>query len=197
MRLIPVDIFAAADHVAGTVRSGVNVAVEEVTTLIELVGRATALMDDAERLVIRANAALAGAERQLAECERQLQRSGALLQETETMVAPLRPLVDAATLVFAKALPMATTVVNSIDPDEVDAVVRTVNHLPALVDTVEKQVIPNLARLERVGPDVHEILENVSDLSTALMGMPGMGWMQKRGADKQDDDEHGHAHPSV
>ncbi len=188
MRLIPVDIRAAADHVAGTVRGGVAVAVEEVTTLIELVGRATALMDDAEQLVVRANAALAGAERQLAECERQLTRSNALLQEAETMVAPLRPLADASIPVLSRALPIATTVVESIDPHEVDAMVRTLNHLPALVDTVETQVIPNLARLERVGPDVHEILENVSELSKALMGMPGIGWMQKRGADKQDDE---------
>ncbi|MDO5697517.1 MAG: hypothetical protein Q4G51_06040 [Dermatophilus congolensis] len=198
MRLImPSDILAAADHVTGVVKSGVNGAVDEVNSLIELIGRASTLMDDAERLVMRANAALASAERQLAECERQLIRSGAMLDEADAMIAPLRPVVEAATPAFARAIPIVTTVVNSIEPDEVDAVVRTVNHLPALVDTVETQVIPNLAKLEQVGPDVHEILENVSDLSTALMGMPGMGWMQKRGAEKQDDDEHGHEHPSV
>lgn len=231
MRLIPSEIRAAADYVTGTVKSGVNGAVEEVTALVDLIGRATALMDDAERLVIRANAALAGAEAQLAGSEALLARSDALLargeamlvrgeslvaggeamlvrgeslvqrgetmlDETDAMVAPLRPLAEAATPVLARVLPMATTVVNSIEPDEVDAVVRTVNHLPALVDTVETQVIPNLARLERIGPDVHEILENVSDLSKAMMGMPGMGWMQRRGAEKQEEEDE-HEHPSV
>ena len=156
MRLImPGDILAAADQVAGTVRNGVTGAVEEVTALVELLGRATSLMDDAERLVIRANTVLASAERQLAQSERQLERAGALLDDSEALLAPLRPFAGTPA--------------------------------PAI----------NLAQLEQVGPDVHAILENVADLSTALMGMPGMGWMQRRGADKQTDDDHDHEHPEA
>lgn len=150
---MPGDILAAADQVAGTVRSGVTGAVEEVTALVELIGRASALMDDAEKLVIRANAALANAERQLAQSEQQLGRTAALLDETDTMLAPFRSFAGAPS--------------------------------PAL----------NLAKLEQVGPDVHAILENVADLSAALMGMPGMTWMQRRGVEKQNDDEHDHEHP--
>ena len=48
-----------------------------------------------------------------------------------------------------------------------------------------------LGTLDRVGPDVHDILESVSELATALQGLPGVGLLQRRGERKADEEEEG------
>lgn len=58
----------------------------------------------------------------------------------------------------------------SVSPEEVRAVTRIINQLPTLAD-----------ELEGVGPDVHEILDAVTDLSHAIQGLPGMGALRRRG----------------
>ncbi len=182
MRLIPGEVRAVAGYVTGSVRAGVDGAVADLSALFELIGRATALMDDAERLMARASQAVTGAEEQLARTRDLLDRAEAMVTSSEELLEPVRPVLAETIPALSRALPMAAHVLDSVDPGEVDAVVRTINHLPALVDTLEQQVLPNLSMLEQVGPDVRDILSNVTGLSEALLGMPGMAWAQRRGA---------------
>ena len=86
---------------------------------------------------------------------------------------------------------MLATVVDSVSPEEITAVVRAMDRLPQLVDALETGVLPMLGTLDRVGPDVHDILESVSELATALQGLPGVGLLQRRGERKADEEEEG------
>jgi hypothetical protein len=49
---------------------------------------------------------------------------------------------------------------------------------------VETDVLPMLAQLDRVGPDLHELLEVVEDLRRVVTGLPGVGLLRKRGDDE-------------
>jgi len=42
--------------------------------------------------------------------------------------------------------------------------------------------MPMLATLDRVGPDMHELLNVVKDLRHAIDGIPGLGYFRRRGA---------------
>jgi hypothetical protein len=44
-----------------------------------------------------------------------------------------------------------------------------------------------LRQLDKVGPDVHQILEVVQDLREALTGLPGVGMLMRRGERRDED----------
>jgi hypothetical protein len=47
--------------------------------------------------------------------------------------------------------------------------------------------MPILATLDRVGPDVHELLDVLKDVRQALLGVPGFKMLRRRGAEKEDE----------
>lgn len=133
-------------------------------------------------------------------------RVGPLVEFAETALAPVRPVVetllvdaeldpeavrDVATRVVGvlayadKTLtaiePIADEVLTSIDPHEVAAMVRLIDHLPLVVNTLEKDVLPVLASLDNVGPEVHQILEVAQQCLEALAGIPGFQFLRRRG----------------
>ena len=83
--------------------------------------------------------------------------------------------------------PTVATFANSIEPAEVQAMVQLVDRLPTLVQHLDEDVIPILTTLDRVAPDLHQLLEIAQDLQVALGGVPGMGWLRKK-ADKEEDE---------
>lgn len=179
-------------HAASSVKDGVSGAVTDVGDLFDLVGRGVALMDRAEALV-------SGAERLLHDAQTQLARSAAALDDAQDLTDGARALtaraeteLDAFTPlreVAQDATPMLRTVVDSVSAQEIAAVVRVLDRLPQLVDSLETDVLPLLGTLDRVGPDVHDILASVSELAHALQGLPGVGLLQRRGERKADEEE--------
>jgi len=53
-----------------------------------------------------------------------------------------------------------------------------------VLDHLENDVLPVLRTLERVGPDVHELLEVADDLRRVITGLPGIGLLRRRGEDE-------------
>ena len=47
--------------------------------------------------------------------------------------------------------------------------------------------MPVLAKLDQVGPDVHELLDVLKDVRLAIQGVPGFALFRRRGADKEDE----------
>ncbi len=181
-------------HAASSVKDGVTGAVTDVGDLFDLLGRGVELMERAEALVT-------GAEGLLLEAQTQLDRSARTLDDAQALTSDARALTAQAEAELAaltplrevaqEATPMLATVVDSVSPEEITAVVRAMDRLPQLVDALETGVLPMLGTLERVGPDVHDILESVSELATALQGLPGVGLLQRRGERKADEEEEG------
>jgi hypothetical protein len=70
----------------------------------------------------------------------------------------------------------------------VTAAIRLVDELPRLRGHLTTDVLPLLGTLERVGPDVHALLEVTRDLKLAVTGIPGFRMLRRRGEDRSDPD---------
>ncbi|GAA2555529.1 hypothetical protein [Pseudonocardia hydrocarbonoxydans] len=62
-----------------------------------------------------------------------------------------------------------------------------VDQLPQLTHHLETDIMPILATLDRVGPDVHELLEVLQDVRLAIQGVPGFRLLRRRGEEKERD----------
>src|SRR5436189_215907 len=71
-----------------------------------------------------------------------------------------------------------------LDPAEVTAAITLVDRMPLVLEHLENDVLPMLSTLERVGPDVHELLEVADDLRRVITGLPGIGLLRRRGEDE-------------
>jgi hypothetical protein len=62
-----------------------------------------------------------------------------------------------------------------------------IDELPRLAYHLRTDVMPMLATLDRVGPDIHELLNVTRDLRQAIIGLPGFAMFRRRGAAAEDD----------
>ena len=82
--------------------------------------------------------------------------------------------------------PTLQTLADTTHPDEVAALVTLVDHLPALTEQVERDVLPVLTTLGSVAPDLHELLNVSRELNEILGKIPGIGRLKRRV--EEDDD---------
>ena len=97
-----------------------------------------------------------------------------------------RELLDSYAPLARKAYPLAQRFVDDLSPHEVDAAVQLVDQLPVLTRHLIDDVLPILATLDRVGPDIHQLLEVTNDVRQAILGIPGFALMRRRGENKED-----------
>ncbi|MGC5029405.1 hypothetical protein [Micromonospora sp. DT229] len=86
-----------------------------------------------------------------------------------------------------RAAPMATHFIEQLSHEEVAAAVRLVDELPKLRQHLTADVMPILATLDRVGPDLHDLLDVTRDLKLAVAGIPGLAMLRRRGEKLNDD----------
>ncbi|MFD6754834.1 MULTISPECIES: hypothetical protein [Micromonospora] len=114
-------------------------------------------------------------------------------QAAETVGAAAEATATAAELLTAyepalrRAAPMATHFVEQLSHEEVAAAVRLVDELPKLRQHLTADVMPILATLDRVGPDLHDLLDVTRDLKLAVAGIPGLAMLRRRGEKLNDD----------
>ncbi len=144
--------------------------------------RVDAVNDDAGAAIGRVNAlndAAAGA----------VHEAAATVAEAARLTGTAGVLLDTYEPMARKAAPLAEKFVDSISPAEVDAAIKLVDDLPRLTEHLRSDVLPILATLDRVGPDIHELLEVTYDVRRAILGIPGFGFFKKRGEDILEDEE--------
>lgn len=86
-----------------------------------------------------------------------------------------------------RAAPMATHFIEQLSHEEVAAAVRLIDELPKLRQHLTADVMPILATLDRVGPDLHDLLDVTRDLKLAVAGIPGLAMLRRRGEKLNDD----------
>ncbi|TDC91871.1 hypothetical protein E1161_15060 [Saccharopolyspora aridisoli] len=134
----------------------------QVSTMAEsVVGRANGVCDDAAKTVAEA------------------QRTSANADELLSLYAPTAK----------KAAPLVDRFVEEFSDAEVDAAIRLVDELPQLTEHILTDILPILRTLDRVGPEIHELLEVTYDVRRAIAGIPGFQFLRRRGEDKVDDEE--------
>ena len=187
---------------------------EQVEALLGAVPRALALLDRAEALIERASATVDRVGEVVDAATTEVARVGAVVDAATdevtrvgTVVAAAATEIDRVTTVvdvatvqadragslldaleppLTKLQPTLQTLADTTHPDEVAALVRLVDHLPALTDQVERDVLPVLTTLGSVAPDLHDLLNVSRELNEILGKIPGVGRLKKRV--EEDDD---------
>ncbi|MEU4768299.1 hypothetical protein AB0H12_34115 [Actinosynnema sp. NPDC023794] len=165
-----------------------------VETAVSVPGRVLDLLGAAEAVVRRADEMVTRTERVLAETEALVGRAKAVTATAEDVTTDVgrtartsRELLDSYAPIAQKAQPLAQRFVDDLSPHEVDAAVRLVDQLPVLTKHLIEDVLPILATLDRVGPDIHQLLEVTNDVRQAILGIPGFTFMRRRGEAREDD----------
>lgn len=171
---------------------------EAVDTALGLLPRAAAAMTRVEALLDRVEAVVERSERVVATADQAAVRTHATLDRVEVVTtqaarhsdaaAGVLDRVDASLLSWEPTLrrlsPAAEKFAKALETSEVDAAIALVDRLPTVLEHLENDVLPILSTLDRVGPDLHEVLEVVEDLRRVITGLPGIGLLRKRGEDE-------------
>ena len=164
-----------------------------------LIARLIVVLDQAEELVERVEAVTGGAEDAvrdvraltaataavLAESELVAGRAAAVVEHAGRTAVTTDELMSAYAPALRHAAPLADQFLRQLSPDEITAAVRLVDELPRLTHHLTTSVLPILHTLDRVGPDIHDLLDVTRDLKLAIAGIPGLNMLRRRGEERQ------------
>ena len=136
---------------------------------------------EALALLPRIGAAVGQVEELLTQVSGLMTRVEVVVDRAEVAVAPL---LDAYRPTLAALEPAVTRMAQHLDDDEVQALITLVDRLPTLVRHLDEDVLPVLAGLGNVAPDVHELRDTVQDLRQVVKGFPGSRLFRRRGAEE-------------
>lgn len=182
---------------AAVIAQGQSLADQALT----LLPRAFALLDDAEALVRRAGVLVDRIDETRRAADGVVERTAAVVSDANALivrtagtVASVEPTLERAQRLldtFAPSLetlqPTLDRLAKSTSPEEIDALVRLVDHLPMLVDKLETDILPILENMKNVGDDIHDLLDTAQEFNEMLAKVPGMGRIKQRVEDKQAD----------
>ncbi len=174
---------------------------EQVDALLGAVPRVLALLDQAEVLVARASTAVdrvaVVADAAAAEVVRvggivdaaalEVERVATVVDGADVQVARVTTLLDVLEPPLTTLQPTLQTLADTTHPEEIAALVTLVDHLPALTEQVERDVMPVLTTLGSVAPDLHELLNVSRELNEILGKIPGIGRLKRRVEEEEDE----------
>ena len=179
MRLLvpgPRDVLSILERGAGSIEQ-----------LLGAVPRLMALLGDAERMLLRANALIDDIDRTRASADLVATKTDAVVDRSAALVAGVAPMTDRMVALLdslepslVKLQPTLERLAETTDPREVDAMVQMVDQLPRIADRIEIDVLPMLETLSTVAPDLHDLLEVSKELNTMLSQIPGLSRMKAR-----------------
>jgi len=153
---------------------------------IRLLSRLGGLIDQAEILLARADRLLDSAERSVAAVNDATRKAEGVVARADATTKSVQQLTGEYAPLAERAAPLVRLFVEELQENEVRAAIKLTDSLPALRDHVENDVLPILATLDRVGPDVHELLDVTQDLRQAILGLPGFEFFRRRGEDRDE-----------
>ncbi len=116
-------------------------------------------------------------------------RADALVGRAGTLAEGASGLLDTYQPIAEQAAPLARRFVQEFSEEELAAAIRLVDQLPKLTEHVESDIMPILATLDRVGPDVHELLNQLREVRQAIQGIPGFRLFRRRGEELEEERE--------
>ncbi|OKI89294.1 hypothetical protein [Micromonospora sp. CB01531] len=174
--------------VVGLTRSALDQALGSAAAFAAVPARAFAVLDDVEALLRRINGVVDRIEGTLDRTDRVLTDAEAAVREVGVISAAATGAIETATEVAtAAAAVVGEADAVALSPEEVTAAIRLVDELPKLKEHLTSDVLPILATLDRVGPDLHDLLAVTRDLKLAVAGIPGLGMLRRRGERLVDD----------
>ncbi|MFG1763071.1 hypothetical protein ACGFIH_07080 [Micromonospora parva] len=108
-------------------------------------------------------------------------RAAATLGTAAEAAATAAELMTAYEPALRRAAPMTERFVEQLSHEEITAAIHLIDELPKLKEHLTADILPILATLDRVGPDLHDLLDVTRDLKLAVAGIPGLGMLRRRG----------------
>jgi hypothetical protein len=182
----------------GAALGAATAAATVVKQALGLVPRATDALARAEALLDRMDALANRAEKVVDRAEAATDRTHTMLDTAELVTRDAGRAVDGATGVLDRVdtsltawepalrrlAPAAQRFADGLAGREVTAAIALADRMPLVLEHLEQDVLPMFRQLDRVGPDLHEILEIVEDLRRLVTGLPGVGLLRRRGDDE-------------
>lgn len=113
-------------------------------------------------------------------------RSGELLDTAGATSRSAQEMLELYQPMLERGAPLAQRFVDDLTQEEIDAAIKLVDQLPELTAHMVSDIMPILETLDRVGPDLHELLDVTKDLRQGIAGIPGLSFLVKRGAGKEE-----------
>ena len=176
----PAAVIGGAAAAAGTVQTALGLlprAADAMTRVEAMLDRVEVVVDRADQATERSAALLGTAELVTRAAGRTVDGAKGVLDRTDIALLAWEPSMR-------KLAPSMERFAEALHPDEVTAAIGLIDRMPQLLDHVENDVLPALQSLDRVGPDLHEVLEIVEDLRRVITGLPGIGLLRRRGEDE-------------
>lgn len=147
-----------------------------------LVGKMDAIAGSADQTVRSAGAVAEGAAGVIDWASQVADGAGAVVAQAEHASKGATELLDTWRPLAERAAPLVHAFVTELSEQEAQAAIRLVDQLPRLAEHMETDIMPILATLDRVGPDIHELLTVTKDLRRAINGIPGFAYFRRRGS---------------
>lgn len=167
-------VVAEAEEAVGEVAAISAAATAAIENATAVAAAAATVVGDAEQVTASA-AAIVG------ETEDIVTRTGRTVARAEGISTSVDELLTAYEATLRAGAPMAHRFVEQLTPEEIDAAIRLMDELPKLTEHLTSDILPILATLDRVGPDIHDLLEVTRDLKLAVAGIPGLAMLRRRG----------------
>lgn len=160
---------------------------DTVSTVAALPARISAVIDEFEALIGRIHAVTDRVDHALDRVEPVVAQAAAVAGRADLLVGDIAGAGATATAlleryepVAVRLAPMAERLAGGISEAEVDAVLRLVTEVPVFASRMDTEVIPVLTTLDRIGPDVHDLLAALHDVQHTLRGLPGFAMFRRR-----------------
>jgi hypothetical protein len=173
-------VIAVVDRVEALVEHAEQVAVEAedaVHQVRALSAVAAVAIEDAARVSAAAGVVIGGAEAVAERAAAVVELAGRTAAAADTTLSAYEP-------ALRRGAPMAERFVSQLSHEEITAAIKLIDEMPKLTRHMTENVLPILATLDRVGPDIHDLLEVTRDLKFAIAGIPGLGMLRRRGEDR-------------
>ncbi len=169
-------------------RVGVSWMLTTTEFALTLPGRIEALMSHIETLMTRIDRVIDSADAVVARVQRTTGAADEVVASASVASHTALELIEMFDPIAKQAEPMARRFIDNLSDEEVDAAIAMVDQLPGLLDHMEA-LLPILATLDTVSPEIHELLGVTKDVRRAVIGIPGFKFFRNRGEDKLNEEE--------
>ncbi|KQU58852.1 ribulose 1,5-bisphosphate carboxylase large subunit [Rhodococcus sp. Leaf278] len=169
-------------------RVGVSWMLTTTEFALTLPGRIEALMNHIETLMTRIDGVIDSADAVVASVQRTTGAADEVVASASVASHTALELIEMFDPIAKQAEPMARRFIDNLSDEEVDAAIAMVDQLPGLLDHMEA-LLPILATLDTVSPEIHELLGVTKDVRRAVIGIPGFKFFRNRGEDKLNEEE--------
>lgn len=191
---------AAATEVGrvGTVLDAATTQLRHVGTVLDAstveVARVGTVVDAATTEVARVGTVVEAATAEVAKVGTVVGAAATEIERVETVVdgaavqaGRAAALLDVLEPPLTTLQPTLQALADTTHPEEVAALVTLVDHLPAVTEQFERDILPVLGTLGSVAPDLHDLLVVSRELNEILGNIPGLGRIKRRVEEEEDD----------